>query len=151
MANKIKIGFEITDTWTRQEFRELLKLIIYTPEAVCSTPDTDFELYLISTDSSSYISLVAKTINAWFPDIVVLDSNHIVTCQFVEDKVQACINNNIDVYFDADNRTVVNIEVETPNTWSILVRTEADRYKAKQKYATEFQNVLKTIISERAN
>lgn len=146
--NTIKIGFEITDTWIRQEFRELLRLILYNPTLVCETPDTDFELYIISTDSTTYMNKVASVINSWYPDTVLIPAANIIVCNFNSDKVTACTNNNIDIYFDADNRAVIDVEVNTTDTYPVLVRTEADRYNAKQKYITEFQNVLKDIIRE---
>lgn len=157
--SKVKIGFEIDGVWERAEFRELIRLILIDPIAVSAVSgvvpnadgkaDTFFELYIISTAPSAYINSVVATINLWFPVTPIFDSTNTIVCSFSQDKVNACISNNIDIYFDADNQTDVQVDIQTTSTYPVLVRTEADRFNARQKYITDFLNILKNVISEK--
>ena len=49
--SKIKVGFEVTDSWSHGDFREFIKSLI--------KDDCKYEVYIISNDdSSSFISSV---------------------------------------------------------------------------------------------
>lgn len=145
---KIKISFEVTDTWDRGEFRELIRMMLTNPQSVCNTPNNDFELFIISNDmSTAYIQSVANTINAWFPDQIIFDTNHTIIVAFRQDKVNAIQSNAIDIHFDADQLTVAMVEVLP--TEAVLVRSLQDRFNVRQQYITDFYNILKNVISEK--
>lgn len=136
---KIKISFEVTDVWDRDEFRRLIKLILFDPVTVCEGSESDFELYIISNDdSTTYIQSVGTTLG--------LDSQHIIVTNFRQDKVDAIENNGIDIHFDSDQLTIAMIE--ELDTQGVLVRSVLDGFNVRMKYITEFYNILKNVISE---
>ena len=137
---KIKISFEVTDVWDRDEFRRLIKLILFDPVSVCEGSESDFELYIISNDDSTpYIQSVGA--------ILGLDSAHIIVTNFRQDKVDAIEDNGIDIHFDSDQLTIAMIEAL--DTQGVLVRSVLDGFNVRMKYITEFYNILKNVISER--
>lgn len=130
---------EVTDTWNRDEFRQLIKLILFNPTSVCNTPTQDFELFIISNnDSTAYIQSIGLTLG--------LDSAHIIVVAFRQDKVDAVEDNAIDVHFDSDQLTIDM--VEALDTQAVLVRSLQDGFNMRMKYITEFHNILKNVISE---
>lgn len=135
---KIKISFEVSDTWDRDEFRRLIKLILFDPMTVCEGSNNDFELYIISNDdSTAYIQNIGN--------ILGFDSQHIIVTNFRQDKVNAIQANGIDIHFDSDQLTIAMIE--ELDTEGVLVRSITDGFNVRMKYITEFYNILKNVIS----
>ncbi len=70
---KLKISFEVTDIWNREEFRELIKLLFRDPVTgcKCEVEQDQIEMFLISNnDSTPYIQTIGKQLG--------LDSAHII-------------------------------------------------------------------------
>lgn len=139
--DKLRISFELTDSWNREEFRQLIRIMMFSPITYCKRPDTQIELFIISNnDSSAYVYKVATQLG-------LNDGTHTILCNFRQDKVDACVNNNIDIHFDSDSLTITMLEPTL--TEGILVRSIVDYYHTTMKYITEFEDVLKTIIDEK--
>src|ERR1017187_6257635 len=143
MQPKLKIGFEITDSWDREEFRQLIKIILFNFPTLCKNNITipDIELFIISNDdSSAYIYKVATILG-------LNDGYHTQIVAFRQDKVNMCTTLGIDIFFDTDSLTTVLLESTT--TEAVLVRSIADSHHVTMKYVTEFEDILRTIISEK--
>jgi hypothetical protein len=139
--NKVRISFEVTDSWNREEFRQLIRIMMFSPITYCKNPDAQIELFIISNnDSSAYVYKIANQLG-------LNDGVHTILCNFRQDKVNACIANNIDIHFDSDSLTTVMLEPTLTN--AILVRSITDPYHVTMKYVVEFEDVLKTIINEK--
>lgn len=138
---KLRVSFEITDTWNRQDFRDLIKLLLYQPESICGDSETQVEVFIISNDDSS--ATIYKVAN-----VLGLDANHTIVCNFTIDKVNAISNNNIDIHFDNLQYVVNEIDTAT-DAEAILVTSLPDRYNVKMAYVTEFENDLRVIINEK--
>jgi hypothetical protein len=134
---KLKIGFEITDNYQIEAFRQFLRKLQNTP-TIFHPNLTEAELYLISNDdSSAYIYTTGNNIG--------LDDDHIVVTNFVADKITAIEGRNIDIYLDNLYSTVLSIDNDT-ETWAILVDSRQDYYYMQPKWITEFVYTLKTLL-----
>lgn len=139
--DKIRISFELTDSWNREEFRQLIRIMMFNPIVYCKRPDTQIELFIISNnDSSAYVYKIATQLG-------LNDGTHTILVNFRQDKVNAIVANNIDIHFDEDSLTITMLEPTLTN--GILVRSITDPYHVTMKYVVEFQDILKTIINEK--
>ena len=128
---KIKVGFEITDNWNKADFREFIYLLL---------ENDNYELYVISNnDTSAYILSVGAQLG--------LPSNRVIITNFTPDKVQAIVDNNIDIYFDNIQMTVLIIQ-ETTDCEAILVNELPNRYQSKTTWYVNFERVIKQIKEE---
>lgn len=136
---KLKVSFEPTKSYNRQEFRDFLKRLSY--DDPCETCEKfNIELYLITANSSSvYINAIAKQYN--------LDAGHTIIVGTIVDKIQTIKDLNIDIHFENNQEDVNEINVQT-NAYSILVDSTIDFYMLGFKYITKFNNILKIKARE---
>lgn len=126
--NKIKVGFEVTDNWSKADFREFIFLL---------KGNDNYDLYIISNDdTSAYILSVGAQLG--------LPSNRVIITNFTQDKVQAIVDNNLDIYFDNLQMVVLTIQ-ETTDCEAILVNELPNRYKAKTTWYVQFEQVIKQL------
>jgi hypothetical protein len=127
--DKIKVGFEVTDNWKRGDFREFIQSLI--------KDNCNYEVYIISNDDiSSYIYSIGEELS--------LPSSRVIVVNFTVDKVQAIINNKIDIYFDNLQYVVMNIQ-ETTDCEAILVTGLPNKYYAKPTYQVEFIRIVNML------
>lgn len=130
--SKIKVSFEITDNWELAVFRNFIKVLL--------SDDETFDVYLISNDDvSATIYSVANTLS--------LDSDRIVVCNFVTDKVQAINDNNIQIHLDNLQSTTLLVE-ETTDAYGILVTRTMNKAYLQPDYVLVFDRVLARIKDE---
>lgn len=130
--SKIKVSFEITDNWNRVDFRGWIKYLLSLEE--------DYEVYIISNDDSAqYITRVSTDLG--------IDAAHTKICNFTDDKLQAVVDNGIDIHFD--NLESFIVLVDTTNAYGILVRGNLNRYALKSQYVLDFENTVTLIKRER--
>jgi len=135
---KLKIGFEVTNSWYREEFRQLIKIIMFNFPSFCKNqPPSEIEVFIISNnDSSAYVYKIGSLLG-------LNDGYHTQIVNFRQDKVDKCVELGINIFFDEDSLTTVLLE--PTDTWAILVRSITDPYHVTMKYVTEFEDVLRTI------
>jgi len=137
---KLRIGFEITDNYNYQAFRNFLNALKNDP-TVFNPGLTEVELFLISCDdSSAYIYNVGL-------NLLGLDINHVIVLSFASDKPTSITDNKIDIYFDNLQSTVLSIDTST-DAYAILVDSKQDMFNVQPKYISDFRNVLNIIERE---
>jgi hypothetical protein len=130
MANKIKVSFEIEDSYNIQGFRNFLKYV---------QSDDKFELYIISNDDdSALIKRVGSNLG--------LDPSKVIVCNFTQDKIQAIIDNNINIHLDNLQSTIMLVQ-ETTSAYGILVTKNLNKYYLEPDYVIVFNRVVEEIES----
>lgn len=130
MANKIKVSFEIEDSYNIQGFRNFLKYV---------QSDDKFELYIISNDDdSALITKVGQNLG--------LDPSKVIICNFTQDKIQAIIDNNINIHLDNLQSTIMLVQ-ETTSAYGILVTKNLNKYYLEPDYVIVFNRVVEEIES----
>lgn len=138
--NKIKISFEINDSYNRQEFRDFLKKLSFN-EPCLNCENYEVELFIITSNiDQNYVYTVAKQYN--------INTAHIAMLTNINDRVQYIIDNNIEITFE-NNQTDVNIINSKTKAFSLLVDNTIDFYLMGFKYISKFNNVLKIIENEK--
>ena len=81
---------------------------------------TRYNIFIISNDdSAAYITKVGETLG--------LPSTNVVVCNFTADKIQAIIDNNIDIHLDNLQSFTMLVE-ETTDAYGILVTKNLNKY-----------------------
>lgn len=133
MTNKLKLAFDITETWDYETFRELVNELL--------VEDDIFEIYLITQDTdTNYINRIVTNMNI-NPSNVYQETSNV-------NVVNRLNTLDIDIYLEADNVLVdlVN-ETSTTPTKAILVNSTPDRYKLQPMYITNLQFWINEIQS----
>ena len=132
MANSIKVSFEITDNYDIGSFRNFIKKLL--------SEDDLYELYIISNDDSSTdINNVANSLG--------LDNNHVIICNFTNDKITAINNNGIQVHFDNLQSFVMLVD-ETTEAYGVLVTPWLNRYYLESDFIITFNSIVKRIRND---
>jgi hypothetical protein len=130
MANKIKVSFEIEDSYNIQGFRNFLKYV---------QSDDKFELYIISNDDDSALILrIGSNLG--------LDPSKVIVCNFTQDKIQAIVDNNINIHLDNLQSTIMLVQ-ETTTAYGILVTKNLNKYYLEPDYVIVFNRVVEEIES----
>lgn len=130
---KYKVSFEITNNWDIEGFRNFIKLLL--------SDDNKYEVFLISNDdSSSKIVTVGNNLG--------LDSEHIVVCNFADDKLKAIKDRIIDIHLDNLQSFVMSVDTFTENTYGILVTRYLNKYYLQPDYVIVFDRLLEQIKNE---
>lgn len=129
--NKIKVGFEVTDIYNKGDFRIFIKQILENP---------NYEVWIISNDdTTAYIYAVGEQLG--------IPTNRVIVTNFTQDKIQAIIDNGINVYFENLEYVVVQID-ETTNCNCILVNSAIpNKFYARPGYQVEFSRYVEELIS----
>lgn len=140
--SKIKIGFEITDNWNNQAFRNVIYALQDKPQTIDRRLTAgDIELFLISTDdSSSYIWATGARIG--------LDTNHTIASPTTTSKLQSIENNQIKIFLDNLQSTVLSIEIDSEYSDGILVDSKQDYYKVNPKWYSDLVGMIGRILNE---
>lgn len=129
MSRQIKVSFEVTDNWARDDFRIFVKELQKRPES--------YDIYIISNDdSSAYIYSVARVLD--------LDTDHVIITGFTNDKVAAVAANNIDIHLDNLLNTTTMID-ETTDSYGLYVNEIPNKYLSSPTYVVEFNRVVENI------
>lgn len=129
MSRKLKVSFEVTDNWERDDFRVFIKQLLKHTD--------NYEVYIISNDdSTTYIQRTGQVLN--------LDSDHILVVGFTVDKLDAITINNIDIHLDNLLTTVTRVDEET-EAYGILVNELPNKYLDLPKYVVEFNRAVEKL------
>jgi hypothetical protein len=130
---KYKVSFEITNNWDIQGFRNFIKILL--------SDDAKYEVFLISNDdSSSLIQTVGANLN--------LDTDHIIICNFADDKLKAIKDRKIDIHLDNLQSFVMSVDNFTEDTYGILVTRYLNKYYLQPDYIIVFDRLLEKIKNE---
>lgn len=137
---KLKIGFEITDNYTRQEFKNLILKLKDQPDFFY--PCLEVELFLLSTNPDVvYINRIGSNLK--------LDANHVFSFNSTDSKILKIEELGLDIYFT--NLQLEFIKIDVTKTHPILVNNIYDRYANAYKYLVKFDETLKRILNEKTN
>lgn len=127
-----KISIEITDNYNNSGFRNFIKYLLSSEE--------QFEVFIISNNNStSYINGVAQQFG--------IDSKHTIICNFSNDKLQAIIDNKINIHFDNIQSFIILVDSSTDG-YGILVSGLQDKYLLEPKYTSDFNIIMKQLDKE---
>lgn len=126
---KLKVSFEITDNYEIEGFRNFIKGLIDDTE--------NYEVYIISNDDNTVLMNRIGT-------ILGLDSFHIIACNFVEDKIQAIKDNNINIHFD-NLQSVILLVDETTEGYGVLVTPNLNKFYLIPDYVITFDRLVTRI------
>lgn len=126
--SKIKVGFEITDSWNNGGFREFITSI---------SKDERYELYIISNDdSSAFINSVGI--------ILGLPTTQVYVVNFTQDKLDKIDALGIQIYFE--NLKYVADQIEnTTMAYGIYVNILPVKFYAQPTYVVDFERLVNGI------
>lgn len=127
--SKIKVSFEVTDNYNKADFRAWIKYLL-------SLEDM-YEVFIISNDNSSaYINRIAIELN--------IDTAHTIVTNFSIDKIQAIIDNHIDIHLDNLQSFIILVDSST-EAYGVLVDNHLSRYYVKSQYILDFEIAQKLV------
>ncbi len=140
--SKIKVGFEISDLWSTEMFRNVIYALQNTPEKIDDRLTAgDIELFLISTDdSSAYIWRTGA--------IIGLDTAHTIACATTAIKLSTIDTKKLDIYLDGMNPVVVSVDELSDTADGILVDNKLNYYTTELKWYSDMVGIIKRLLSE---
>lgn len=129
--DKIKVGIEVTDNWTRGDFRQFVMSI---------SKNTAYELYIISNDDISAYIVAAGV-------VLGLPTDRVVITNFTDDKIDAITLNGIQIYLENLKYVADRIDYET-DCYGIFVNEIPDRFQAQPTYIVDFDRAVVQIIKD---
>lgn len=131
MAKLINVSFEITDNWEIEGFRNFIKLLM---------SDDNYNIFIISNDdSSAYINRVGANLG--------LPTSNIIVCNFTNDKVQAVIDNNIDIHLDNLQSFILLVD-ETTDAYGVMITPNLNKFYLKPDYVIYFDRLVERIRTD---
>lgn len=126
----IKISFEIDYSWNIRGFRNLIKTLL--------SNEAEYDIYIISNhDSSDAIYKAAS--------LLALDSSRTIVCNFTDDKLQAIIDNGIQIHLDCLQSFVELVDTET-DAVGVLVNTNFNGvYPTMSEYIIDLNTAIAYI------
>lgn len=129
--SKIKVGFEVTDTWDKGDFKLFIQGLL---------KNDNYEVWIISNDNTTaYILSIGEQLG--------IPTNRIIVTNFTNDKVEAIANYDMDIYFDNIQATVIRVDAET-DCEAILVNELPNRFEVRPTYQVEFERVIDNLNKE---
>jgi hypothetical protein len=129
MTKSLNVSFEITDNWEIEGFRNFIKLLM---------SDNNYNIFIVSNDdSAAYITKTGTNLG--------LPTTNVIICNFTDDKLQAIIDNKIDIHFDNLQSFTLLVE-ETTNAYGILVTRLLNKYYLRPDYQIVFERIIAEII-----
>jgi len=140
--SKIKIGFEITDMWIKEDYRNVIYALQDNPQKIDKRLTAgDVELFLISTDdSSTYIWATGARIG--------LDTDHTIACATTAAKLAAIETNKVQIFLDDYNPTVMSIDEDSEYADGILVDSKRDYYTINAKWYSQLVGMVKRLLDD---
>lgn len=140
--SKIKIGFEITDIWNIEAFRNVIYALKNTPEKMNEKLVAgDIELFLISTNDSSFYIWAVR-------DIIGLDADHAFNPGSTALKLARIETEKIQIFLDDLQGTVMQIDELSEYADGILVDYKPDAYNVNPKWYQQLQEKINRLVDE---
>ena len=140
--SKIKIGFEITDIFDNGAFRDVILALQNNPQNLDDRLEAgDIELFLISTNDSS--------VHIWRTGALIgLDTDHIIACATVAVKLARIESNEIQIFLDDLQSTVISIDVDSEYCDGILVDNKQAYDTVNPKWYVTMLGIIKKLLDE---
>lgn len=140
--SKIKIGFEITDMWNKQDYRDVIMAFQNNPEQIDARLTAgDVELFLISMDdSSAYIWRTGAYIG--------LDTDHTIVVSTDAQKLAKIEEKKVQIYLDNDNTIVMAVDENSEYADGILVDSKRDYYTINAKWYSQLVGIVKRLLDD---
>lgn len=140
--SKIKLGFEVTDNWDIQAFRNVIDVLINRPQDFNKKLKAgDVEIFVVSTnDSSAYIWRIAQ--------ILDLDANHVFNPGSTALKLTRIDTEKINIFLDNLQSTVLQIDELSEFADGILVDYKQDTYHINPKWYQQLQEKINRLLDE---
>lgn len=129
--DKIKVAFEVQDSWKNGGFREFIQSLL---------KDERFDVYIISNDDiSAYILSIGE--------ILRIPNEKVIVVNFTQDKIQTINDLQIDIYLE--NLKYVADEIEnTTDCYGIYVDELPSQFYVRPKYIVAFERVIEELKRE---
>lgn len=130
MQQKVKVAFDVTNTWEYELFRNLIHTFV--------VEDDFFEVYLITQDPDTvYVNRVANNIGVVPANVFIETSDATIVARLATEQVA--------LYLSANNPLVTDVNDTSTVTKCILVNNIPDRYRVQPLYITNMQFWLEEI------
>jgi len=140
--SKIKVGFEITDSWNIEAFRNVIYTLKNKPQEMNKKLAAgDVELFLVSTDDSSFYIWSVR-------DIIGLDASHAFNSPTITSKLNTINNEGIQIFLDNLQNTVMQIDELSLTADGILVDYKMDGFNLNPKWYQQLQEKLNKLVDE---
>jgi len=140
--SKIKIGFEITDNWNIEAFRNVISVLKNRPQDFNSKLKVDdVELFLISTNDSSFYIWAVR-------DVIGLAVDHAFNPGTVALKLARIETEKIDIFLDNLQNTVMQIDELSEYCDGILVDYKPDGFNLNPKWYQQLQEKVNRLVNE---
>ena len=140
--SKIKIGFEITDNWNIEAFRNVIYTLINKPQDMNSKLKTgDVEVFLISTDDSSFYIWAVR-------DSLGIPADHVFNPGSTALKLARIESEKIQIFLDNLQNTVMQIDELSDYADGILVDYKPDMYKMNPKWYQQLQEKINRLLQD---
>lgn len=140
--SKIKVGFEITDSWNIEAFRNIIYTLKNKPQDMNSKLKAgDIELFLISTDDSSFYIWAVR-------DVIGIPTDHAFNPGSVALKLARIETEKIDIFLDNLQNTVMQIDELSVTADGILVDYKMDGFNLNPKWYQQLQEKINRLVNE---
>lgn len=134
--SKIKISFDPTNVWNREEFREFLHSLMIDDKVIIP-----FEFYIVTEETDTVL------VNKWAVDANI-DSNKIVYCTSQANKLVQLEANGIDIHFDSQQSNIKYIEDNTVTDIKPILVNWMKNHNGLMRYIEIFRRVLNDLNNE---
>lgn len=140
--SKIKIGFEIEDSWNIEAFRNVVNALNKFPQDINKKlKPGDVELYLISVhDSTFYIQKAGL--------LAGLPADHVFNPGSIPLKLAKIEELKLDIFLDNLENTVMQIDELSEFADGILVDYKPDTYHLNPKWYQQLSEKINRLVNE---
>lgn len=140
--SKIKIGFEVSDNWDIQAFRDVIYSLINTPQEINPKLKAgDVELFIVSThDSTFYIQKVGL--------VAGIPTDHVFNPGSTALKLTRIDTEQIQIFLDNLQNVVMQIDELSQYADGILVDYKQDTYHINPKWYQQLQEKINRLLDE---
>lgn len=133
-VRKIKIGFDITNNWDYDSFRQTMKELVI--------EDDKYTLYLITTNTDTeYVNSAVSEIG--------METSNVYQVTTDSDVIDTLNTYNIDIYLTSSEEFRVSVNNTSDETVGILVNPAIqDSYKINPKWVVQMQFWINRIVED---
>jgi hypothetical protein len=140
--SKIKVGFEITDSWNIEAFRNIIYTLKNKPQDMNSKLVAgDIELFLVSTNDSSFYIWAVR-------DVIELAADHAFNSPTTASKLATIEAEKIQIFLDNLQNTVMQIDELSEYADGILVDYKMDGFNLNPKWYQQLQEKINRLVDE---
>jgi hypothetical protein len=128
--DKIKIGIELEDLWSRGDYREFIMSLV--------KDDCKYEVHIISSGTTAFVISTG--------DVLGLPDSQVHIVNFTQDKLDKIDELGIDIYLE--NLKYVADQIEnTTEAYGVYVNELPSKFHAQPKYIVDFEHLVNGLNS----